>query len=142
MLQASRQSQAHSEYCADEDDGPGSVVEPVGVGQLESSPVRQAQQQQQHSFFSNIGEKVKGFFGKDSKPKPVLKKVNHEEIKKKCRKSKKPWEDPDFPTEDSSLFHTNPPQSYPVEWKRPHVSLCSYMHGLAFCMLGFMLYAP
>ncbi|CAH1783065.1 unnamed protein product [Owenia fusiformis] len=41
------------------------------------------------------------------------------EIKAKCLEEGCLWDDPDFPADERSLYHENPPQAYNIEWLRP-----------------------
>lgn len=42
----------------------------------------------------------------------------YDQIREQCLKSGKPWEDPEFPAVDKSIFYSQRP-SHPFEWKRP-----------------------
>lgn len=44
---------------------------------------------------------------------------NYEQIKAECIKSKKLFEDDQFPANNASLYKFNPPKT-PITWKRPN----------------------
>lgn len=52
------------------------------------------------------------------------KNQHYSELKKDCIKSKKLFEDPEFPCVDASLYFRKPPPGM-VQWKRPGVSAVS-----------------
>lgn len=50
-----------------------------------------------------------------------IRKQHYDEIREHCLAEEELFEDPEFPTEDSSIFYSQaPPREF--EWKRPHVS--------------------
>ena len=77
-----------------------------------------------HSSPKNFFRKLFGFNDKSqTKNNSNIPAVTYEQIKAQCVEEKKLWEDPTFPADDSSLFYLQKPEFWPVEWKRPHVSL-------------------
>ena len=56
---------------------------------------------------------------------------SYEEIRAQCLKDRKPFEDPDFPAKDSSIFFSRSPPR-PFQWKRPRVSSVTILVRLQY----------
>lgn len=63
-----------------------------------------------------------------------LERQKYSEIRAKCLKEGKQFEDPEFKAEDSSVFFSMKPP-FPLAWKSPHVSLYSTFNNNKKIML-------